>query len=73
MLCPDCVKCLADLDKAGIVYDYLDFADNLGNLKEFLILREQPVFDAIRKEGKIGIPCIQKEDGKILFDWMELM
>lgn len=73
MLCPDCVKCREDLYSAGISYDYLDFADDLRNLKEFLILRDQPVFDAIRKEGRIGIPCIRKEDGSILLDWKELM
>lgn len=73
MLCPDCVQCREDLDRAGISYEYLDFSQDLRNLKEFLLLREQPLFDQIRKEGKIGIPCIQKEDGTLLFDWEELM
>lgn len=73
MLCPDCVQCRIDLDRAGVCYEYLDFSDDLRNLKEFLILREQPLFDAIRKEGKIGIPCIQKDDGTLLLNWEELM
>ena len=73
MLCPDCVQCRAELDKAGVAYEYLDFAENLRNLKEFLILRETPLFADIRKEGKIGIPCIVKEDGSITLSWEEYM
>lgn len=73
MLCPDCVQCRADLDQAGVEYEYLDFSENLKNLKEFLQLREAPLFDEIRKEGKIGIPCIQKENGDLTLDWAEFM
>ena len=73
MLCPDCVQCREDLDKAGLEYEYLDFSENLKNLKEFLLLREGSLFDAIRAEGKIGIPCIQREDGSVTLDWEEFM
>lgn len=69
MLCPDCVKCREDLDAAKVEYEYFDFADDLGNLKSFLALRENAIFDDIRKEGKIGIPCIQRDDGSIMLDW----
>ena len=45
MQCPDCVKIREDLDKAGVAYEYLDFADSLLNLKVFLDLRDhQEVF-----------------------------
>ena len=73
MLCPDCVQCREDLDKAGVEYEYLDFSENLKNLKEFLLLRERSLFDAIRAEGKIGIPCIQRENGSVTLDWEEFM
>ena len=74
MLCPDCVECRADLDKAGIAYEYLDFSDQLRNLKEFLALRDSdPVFDAVKQRGSIGIPCIVTEDGRITLDWEEFM
>lgn len=73
MLCPDCVQCREDLDKAGVEYEYLDFSENLKNLKEFLLLREGSLFDAIRAEGKIGIPCIQRENGSVTLDWEEFM
>ncbi len=70
MLCPDCVRCREELDKAEIPYEYLDFSENLQNLKEFLMLREKnPIFSHIRAEGKIGIPCILLEDGSISLTW----
>ena len=74
MLCPDCVQCREDLDKAGIAYEYLDFSDSLLNLKEFLAIREScPLFDEVKKNGSIGIPCIIKDDGIVTLDWAELM
>lgn len=74
MLCPDCVQCRKDLDRAGVAYEYRDFSESLINLKEFLSLRDSsPVFEGIRGEGKIGIPCIQLEDGSITLDWAEFM
>ena len=73
MLCPDCVQCRADLDKAGMDYEYLDFAEDLLHLKTFLSLREGAAFDDLRSQGKIGIPCIVDEDGNIRFSWEEYM
>ena len=74
MLCPDCVKCREDLDRAGIAYAYLDFAESLLHLKEFLKIRESnPLFAEVKAGGGIGIPCIVKEDGSITLDWTELM
>ena len=74
MLCKDCVQCREDLDKAGVSYEYLDFADDLKNLKEFLAIRESdPQFDEVRERGGVGIPCIVTDDGKILLDWETLM
>ncbi len=74
MLCPDCVQCKKDLDQASVAYEYLDFAENLKNLKEFLAIRDgNPLFDTIRQDGKIGIPCILREDGSVTLDWEEFM
>ncbi len=74
MQCPDCVQCCKDLDEAGIAYEYLDFSDSLKNLKEFLILRDgNAIFEAVRSDGKIGIPCIVKEDGSVSLTWGEYM
>ena len=70
MLCPDCVQCRKELDAAGVPYDYRDFAEDLGHLKAFLKLRDtEPVFDAVKQAGKIGIPCIVRDDGSVALDW----
>ena len=56
-LCPDCVQCLADLDAAGVPYEYLDFFDDLRNLKAFLKLRDSSqIFNDAKENGNIGIP-----------------
>lgn len=74
MLCPDCVDCRRDLDNAAVAYEFLDFSESLANLKEFLKLRDaSPLFDESRREGAIGIPCLQKEDGSITLDWEEFV
>ena len=74
MLCPDCVACREALDKVGIRYDYRDFADSLVNLKEFLKIRdENPIFAELKAAGRIGIPCILRQDGSVLLDWEELI
>ena len=73
-ICPDTVECCEALTKAGIEYEYLDFSEKTDNLKAFLKLRDaSSLFDAVRQEGKIGIPCIQREDGSITLDWQEVM
>ncbi len=74
LLCPDCVKCLEDLDRAGVSYEYLDFSKSLLALKEFLALRdEEEVFRPVKEAGKIGIPCIVCSDGTVTLDWEAFM
>ena len=34
-------------------------------------VRENRLFDEIRAAGKIGIPCILREDGSVTLDWTE--
>ena len=67
MMCPDCVQCRKDLDLAGVAYEYLDFSESLLHLKEFLAYRDQnPIFAELKEAGKIGIPCIIREDGTLV-------
>lgn len=74
MLCPDCVQCRQDLEKAGIPYEYLDFSESLRYLKEFLKIRDvNPLFEAVKAGGSIGIPCILREDGTVTLDWEEFL
>ena len=69
-MCPDCVQCLADLDREGIAYEYHDLGEELRALKEFLAIRDtDQQFAEIRENGKIGIPCIVDEDGKVSLTW----
>ena len=73
-ICPDTVECCEALTRAGVEYEFLDFAEKTANLKAFLKLRDSsPLFDSVRQEGGIGIPCIQREDGSITFDLEEFM
>lgn len=70
MLCPDCVQCRKDLDEAGVAYEYRDFAEDLRNLKAFLELRDtEEIFQSVKQDGKIGIPCIVNEDGSVILTW----
>lgn len=72
--CPDCINCKRDLDAAGVEYLYLNISENLLFLKKFLKLRdENEVFADIRRNGKIGIPCIVDEDGSVSFAWDQYM
>lgn len=74
MLCKDCVQCRHDLDAAFVAYEYKDFSDELKNLKEFLAIRDrEPIFDDVRHGGRIGIPCIVKDDGSVVLDWQEFL
>jgi glutaredoxin-related protein len=74
LLCPDCVQCKNDLTAAGVEFEYLDFSENLGNLKAFLSIRDtDPQFVEIKERGSIGIPCILEEDGTVSLDWQKYM
>ena len=74
MLCPDCVRCKEELAAAGVEFTYLDFADSIVNLKEFLRIRDHHrIFNEVRQAGSIGIPCIVKENGEITLTWEEFM
>lgn len=74
MLCKDCVECVEDLKKANVEFEFLDFADSLLYLKEFLAIRDgNDQFNAAREKGSIGIPAIVKEDGSVTLDWDEFL
>ena len=74
MLCRDCVACVEDLKKANVEFEFLDFADSLLHLKEFLKIRDgSELFDSVRERGSIGIPAILLEDGTISLDWQEFL
>lgn len=71
MNCRTCIQCRKELDMAGVPYIYLDLADSVKNLREFLAIRDNTphLFDEIKAEGRIGIPCIIREDGTVTLSW----
>ena len=74
LLCRDCVECLAAYDRAGLSYEFCEFETDLAHLKDFLKLRDgNPLFDAVREAGGIGIPCILRADGTVTLDWQNLL
>lgn len=41
-------------------------------MRNFLKLRDtRPEFDEIREKGRVGLPCLYLEDGRILFELPE--
>lgn len=74
LLCPDCVQCKKELIDAGVEFEYLDFSENLWNLKAFLSIRDSnPIFDPVKEKGSIGIPCLVEEDGTVSLTWEKYM
>lgn len=58
------------LSNENVQFLYLDITENMLNLKRFLKYRDNsPVFDEIKKSGRVGLPCIVINDGEeIIFD-----
>ncbi len=74
MLCKDCVQCREELDKAGVSYTYLDFSEDLKNLKEFLALRDKlDIFATVKEAGTIGIPCLVDDEGNVSVNWEQYL
>lgn len=68
-ICPDCEEAIAVMSEKKADYTFLEFSDTTTNLKEFIKLRDQNVlFDTVKAEGKIGIPCFIFEDGFLTLD-----
>ena len=63
--CPDCIyleKQLAGRED----FEVIEISSHVHKLKEFIRLRDQsPIFDPLKAEGKLGIPCFVREDGSI--------
>ena len=69
-LCPDCGPAKEYLERKGVKFRYFDITEDLGYLKFLLKYRdERAEFDQLKKEGKIGIPCLMVGDGEeFVFD-----
>lgn len=72
--CADCVAAEKALKKAGANYLYLEWTDNIGYLKRFLAMRDtDPIFDKVKENHSVGIPCFQLEDGTLTLDLEEVL
>ena len=72
--CKDCVDALRILDEKNIRYLFLEFSDSIGNLKRFLKIRDtNPLFNAIKEKGGVGVPLFILEDGSMTFELNEVL
>ena len=48
--------------------------DNIGYLKRFLTLRDtNPIFDEVKENHWVGVPCFQFQDGSLSLDIDEVV
>ncbi|MGN0975358.1 MAG: barstar family protein [Gemmiger sp.] len=65
-ICKDCRAAHPLLEQAGIEADAVDITASTDNLRAFLALRDRhPAFDAVKAEGRIGIPAFVFPDGSV--------
>ena len=73
-ICKNCVEAVEVLHQKGVSYEYHIITGCTAELKAFLQLRDhEPVFDAVKSEGKSGIPCFVKEDGTVTLNLEEAL
>ena len=73
-ICSSCREMKQRLDEQGIAYEYVDITASIANLRAFLALRDKlPLYDAIKAEGRVGIPTFVWDDGTVSLDtgWLE--
>ena len=70
-ICKDCRAFKALIVERGVesAFEIVDITENTQNLREFLHLRDtEAVFEAVREQGAIGIPCFVNDEGNITLD-----
>ncbi len=64
--CPQCSCVHEQIKGKENEYEFIDIGSHVSKLKEFLKIRDNDhIFDEIKVNGKIGIPCFVFEDGSI--------
>lgn len=72
-ICSGCREAKALFAEKNIPYEFVDITANVANLRAFLGYRDNlPLFDAIRREGRIGIPFFVNGD-RVTLDEEEAM
>jgi glutaredoxin-related protein len=66
IICHECRDAIKSFSEAGVDSEFFDICTELLNLKKFLQIRDvNPVFDRVKADAGIGIPCIVLEDGTV--------
>ena len=70
--CGDCVAMLAEFEEKHLPCEFVEITDSTACIKEFLALRDtDPVFEEVRREHRIGIPCFVLPDGRLTLSLQE--
>jgi len=65
---PGCLPAKELLLQNDVNYLYLDITENMLNLKKFLKIRDNfEIFDEIKTNNKVGVPCIVINNGEEIF------
>ena len=73
-ICSGCREFKQLADERGLDTEFIEITQDVASLRMFLQLRDrEPVFDQIRREGRIGIPCFVREDGAVTLDLNEAL
>ena len=68
-ICATCREVKQQLDGKGIPCEYIDITESTKNLRAFLAMRDSlSAYDAVKAEGRIGIPTFVWEDGSVTLD-----
>lgn len=73
-LCPDTLYALNQLSANKAEIEFRNLSASLPDLKVYLAQRESnPLYEQVRQNGGIGIPCFVMEDGKTTLDLSEVL
>ena len=72
--CPDCTEAKKELDAVQADYLYQEIGESTTNMKRFLKLRDkETLFDQVKADGKIGVPCFKLSDGTLTLNLQEVL
>lgn len=64
--CSNCREAKARLKELGLTYEFRPIGEKVVWMKEFLAMRDHmALFDEMKKDGRIGIPCFVLPSGKV--------
>lgn len=73
-LCPDTLYALCKLSEKHVDLEFKNLSASLPDLKEYLAARDSdPLYEAVKAGGGIGIPYFVMEDGSTTLDLDEVL